>query len=92
MKTLQDCFGHQVRLTDERLAHILEHPEMKDMGTARQAATKPRSPVGARPSRIWQRNVWQGNTEKKHSRRNAYHLREENPFEIIPLPNLLVNE
>ena len=33
MKTLQDCFGHQVRLTDERRAHILEHPEMKDMGT-----------------------------------------------------------
>lgn len=32
MKTLQDCFGHSVRLTDERLAHILEHPEMKDMG------------------------------------------------------------
>ena len=32
MKTLQDCFGHQVRLTDERLAHILEHPELKEMG------------------------------------------------------------
>ena len=32
MKTLQDCFGDQIRLTDERLAHILEHPEMKDMG------------------------------------------------------------
>ena len=32
MKTLKDCFGHQVRLTDERIAHILEHPEMKDMG------------------------------------------------------------
>ena len=32
MKTLQDCFGQQVRLTNERLAHILEHPEMKDMG------------------------------------------------------------
>jgi hypothetical protein len=32
MKTLKDCFGHAVRLTDERLAHILEHPEMKDMG------------------------------------------------------------
>jgi len=32
MKILQDCFGHQVRLTDERLAHILEHPEMKGMG------------------------------------------------------------
>jgi hypothetical protein len=28
LKTLGDCFGHQVRLTDERLAHILEHPEM----------------------------------------------------------------
>ena len=32
MRTLQDRFGHQVRFTDERLAHILEHPEMKDMG------------------------------------------------------------
>ena len=31
MKTLKDCFGRQVRLTDERLAHILEHPEMKEM-------------------------------------------------------------
>ncbi len=33
MKTLKDCFGHAVRLTDERLAHILEHAEMKGMGT-----------------------------------------------------------
>jgi hypothetical protein len=32
MKTLEDCFGHSVRLTDERFAHILERPEMKDMG------------------------------------------------------------
>ena len=32
MKTLLDCFGHHVRLTDERLAHILEHPEMNDRG------------------------------------------------------------
>jgi len=32
MKTLKDCFGRTVRLTDERLAHILEHSEMKDMG------------------------------------------------------------
>ena len=32
MKHLRDCFGREVRLTDERLAHILEHPEMKDMG------------------------------------------------------------
>lgn len=31
MKTLKDCFGRSVRLTNERLAHILEHPEMKDM-------------------------------------------------------------
>ena len=28
MKVVADCFGNQVRLTDERLAHILEHPEM----------------------------------------------------------------
>jgi hypothetical protein len=32
MKTLQDCFGRSVRLTDERLAHILARPEMKEMG------------------------------------------------------------
>jgi hypothetical protein len=31
MKILQDCFGHQVRLTEERLAHILDRPEMKEM-------------------------------------------------------------
>lgn len=31
MKMLEDCFGHPVRLTDERLAHILEHPEMAEM-------------------------------------------------------------
>jgi hypothetical protein len=31
MKTLKDCFGHSVRLTDERLAHILEHVEMAGM-------------------------------------------------------------
>ena len=31
MKTLKDCFGHSVRLTDERLAHILEHAEMRGM-------------------------------------------------------------
>ncbi|MGH7953423.1 MAG: DUF4258 domain-containing protein [Limisphaerales bacterium] len=31
MKTLKDCFGHAVRLTDERLAHILEHAEMQGM-------------------------------------------------------------
>lgn len=31
MKILPDCFGNKVRLTDERLAHILEHPEMKTL-------------------------------------------------------------
>jgi hypothetical protein len=31
MKILTDCFGHKVRLTDERLAHILEHPEMRGL-------------------------------------------------------------
>jgi hypothetical protein len=31
MKTLIDCFGHAVRLTNERLAHILEHKEMRDL-------------------------------------------------------------
>lgn len=30
-KTITDCFGHGVRLTDERVAHILEHPEMNEM-------------------------------------------------------------
>jgi len=32
MKTLQDCFGRNVRLTDERLAHIQARPEMEEMG------------------------------------------------------------
>ncbi len=32
MKTIQGCFGHAVRLTEERMAHILEHPEMRGMG------------------------------------------------------------
>ena len=31
MTSFHDCFGRDVRLTDERLAHILEHPEMRDM-------------------------------------------------------------
>jgi hypothetical protein len=32
MKQITDCFGQTVRLTDERLAHILEHPEMRNLG------------------------------------------------------------
>ena len=31
MKRITDCFGNAVRLTAERLAHILEHPEMAGM-------------------------------------------------------------
>lgn len=31
MKVLKDHEGRPVRLTDERLAHILEHPEMQGM-------------------------------------------------------------
>jgi hypothetical protein len=30
-ETVQDCFGRFVRITDERLAHILEHEEMAEM-------------------------------------------------------------
>jgi hypothetical protein len=32
MQTIEDCFGVAVRLTAERVSHILEHPEMKEMG------------------------------------------------------------
>ena len=28
MKIIRDCLGHDVRLTDERLAHILQHVEL----------------------------------------------------------------
>ena len=31
MKVVRDCFGRSVRIADERLAHILEHPEMAGM-------------------------------------------------------------
>jgi hypothetical protein len=31
MKTVRDCFGRSVRLTDERVAHILQHEEMAGM-------------------------------------------------------------
>ena len=31
MKIIRDCFGHDVRLTDERLAHILQHVELVGM-------------------------------------------------------------
>lgn len=31
MKIIHDCFGRSVRLTDERIVHILQHPEMAGM-------------------------------------------------------------
>ncbi len=31
MKTFRDFRGRNIRLTDERRKHILEHPEMKGM-------------------------------------------------------------
>jgi hypothetical protein len=31
MRVIRDCFGNLVRLTDERLEHILEHAEMAGM-------------------------------------------------------------
>ncbi len=33
MRRITDCFGRIVRLTDERLAHILEHAEMRGLET-----------------------------------------------------------
>lgn len=49
MKIIVDCFGHKVRLTAERLAHILEHPEMKEM--ARGIGQTLRTPQLVRRSR-----------------------------------------
>lgn len=31
MKVVRDCFGRSVRLTEERMAHIIQHPEMVGM-------------------------------------------------------------
>lgn len=49
MRMLEDCFGRQVRLTDERLAHILEHPEM--IGLAEEVELVLRQPLLVRCSR-----------------------------------------
>jgi predicted HD phosphohydrolase len=34
VQALIDFEGNRIRLTDERLAHVLEHPEMRGMGAA----------------------------------------------------------
>lgn len=47
MKLLRDFQGLLMRLTDERLAHILEHPEMVGMETAIEETL-------ARPQRVVQ--------------------------------------
>lgn len=49
MKLITDCFGRSVRLTDERLAHILQHPEMA--GLEDEVTRALRSPVEVRVSR-----------------------------------------
>jgi hypothetical protein len=49
MKILEDCFGRKVRLTDERLAHILEHLEMR--GLAAEVERVLRQPELVRRSR-----------------------------------------
>jgi hypothetical protein len=46
---LEDVFGNRVRLTAERLVHILDHPEMKGLESA--LATVLREPQLVRRSR-----------------------------------------
>ncbi len=42
MPDITDCFGRRVRLTVERRAHILEHPEMSEMaGEIEQTLREP---------------------------------------------------
>jgi hypothetical protein len=40
VRSIGDCFGRRVRLTEERLAHILEHPEMAGMGAELERALR----------------------------------------------------
>src|SRR3954467_12083083 len=49
MRRFEDCFGKQVRLTTERMEHILEHPEMRSMGA--ELANVLREPSVVRRSR-----------------------------------------
>jgi hypothetical protein len=48
MKIIRDCFGHDVRLTDERLTHILQHVEL--MGMESEIERVLRSPTEVRVS------------------------------------------
>ena len=49
MKIIKDYRGFEIRLTDERRAHILEHPEMADMEEAiQETLIKPQCVVHSR--------------------------------------------
>jgi hypothetical protein len=48
MKILVDCFGREIRLTDERLDHILEHPELQNMEDNVQRLSRSRKLFGPR--------------------------------------------
>jgi hypothetical protein len=42
VKIIRECFGRSVRLTDERVAHILQHQEMAEMeGAIERVLTTP---------------------------------------------------
>jgi hypothetical protein len=49
MKIIRDCFGRSVRLTDERLAHILLHQEMVGMEAEIERVVQ--APIEVRMSR-----------------------------------------
>ncbi len=49
MKTICDCFGRSVRLTDERMTHILQHQEM--VGMEAEVERTLQSPTEVRISR-----------------------------------------
>ena len=49
MKIIHDCFGRAVRWTDERMAHVLHHPEM--MGMEAEVERTLQSPAEVRVSR-----------------------------------------
>ncbi len=48
MDIIRDCFGHDVRLTDERLAHIVRHVEL--VGMKNEIERVLRSPIEVRVS------------------------------------------
>jgi len=49
MKLVRDCFGRSVRLTDERIAHIVQHPEL--VGMEEEIARILQAPTEVRVSR-----------------------------------------